>query len=145
MSRLFATLVATTAVLLSPVARSDDPYARAQFDYQMHCQGCHTPDGRGADSVPRMKDHVGVFLQSPEGRDYLVRVPGSATSALPDERLAAVLNWILVEFAGDSLAAGYRPYTAAEVGRLRQQPLNEVDQYRAALLGTLAAKTGRDQ
>ena len=57
---------------------------RAQFNYQMFCQGCHTPDGAGAVTVPRMKDHVGYFLEIPEGREYLVRVPGSATSALND-------------------------------------------------------------
>ncbi|MEX2489438.1 MAG: hypothetical protein WD356_07935, partial [Pseudomonadales bacterium] len=71
------------------------------FDYQMHCQGCHTPDGTGAGSVPRMKGEIGVFLDSQEGREFLVRVPGSATSALDDERLAAVLNWIITEFGGD--------------------------------------------
>lgn len=112
---------------------------RAVFDYQMNCQGCHTPDGSGAVSVPGMKDHVGVFLDSQQGREYLVRVPGSATSALNDARLAAVLNWIITAFAGDSLREPFEPYTAVEVGRLRQQPLNEVDRYRARLLQDLAS------
>jgi mono/diheme cytochrome c family protein len=143
MGRLPAILATAAGCLVSLVASADEPYARAHFDYQMHCQGCHTPDGRGADTVPRLKDHVGVFLDSPAGREYLVRVPGSATSALSDERLAQVLNWILLEFAGSSLARDYQPYTAEEVGRLRQRPLNEVDRYRAELLGALSAETGR--
>src|SRR5210317_266988 len=94
--------------------------ARAQFNYQMFCQGCHTPDGSGATTVPRMKGQVGYFMDSPRGREYLVRVPGSATSALDDEQLAEVLNWIVQEFAGDSMAPDYRQYTSTEVGQLRQ-------------------------
>jgi hypothetical protein len=115
---------------------------RAHFNYQMFCQGCHTPDGAGAVTVPRMKDQVGHFLETEKGREYLVRVPGSATSALSNDELAEVLNWILREFAGDSLAEDYRAYTAEEVGRMRQVPLNEVEAYRAQLLVEIArAKT----
>ena len=111
---------------------------RAQFNYQMFCQGCHTPDGTGAMSVPRMKDQVGYFLETPRGREYLVRVPGSATSALDNEELAEVLNWILVEFAGGSLSPDYQAYSADEVSRMRRQPLNEVEEYRTQLLVEIA-------
>jgi mono/diheme cytochrome c family protein len=111
---------------------------RAKFHYQMHCEGCHTPDGTGAMSVPRMKDQVGLFLETEAGRDYLVKVPGSATSALDDEELAEVLNWILVEMGGASVAANFEPYTAREVGDLRDQPLNEVERYRIQLLLEIA-------
>ena len=114
---------------------------RAQFNYRMFCQGCHTPDGVGAMTVPRMKDHVGYFLQTPRGREYLVRVPGSATSALDNDELAEVLNWILVEFAGDSLATDYRAYTPEEVARVRSEPLNEVEAYRMQLLAEIARAT----
>ena len=111
---------------------------RAQFNYQLFCQGCHTPDGVGAMAVPRMKDQVGYFLATPAGREYLVRVPGSATSALSDADLAEVLNWIVREFAGASAPAEFERYSAGEVGRLRQQPLNEVEQYRSQLLAEIA-------
>jgi len=117
---------------------------RVVFDYQMNCQGCHTPDGSGAGSVPALKEHVGVFLQSREGREFLVRVPGSATSALNDERLAAVLNWIVYEFAGDSLQTSFTPYTATEVGSLRKSPLNEVDDYREHVLRAIAGADARE-
>lgn len=118
-------------------------WQRAQFNYQMFCQGCHTPDGSGAKSVPRMKDHVGYFLETAQGRDYLVRVPGSATSSLDDVQLAEVLNWIILEFAGPSADESYARFTPEEVARLRQEPLAEVVQYRAQLLVEIAsAKTG---
>lgn len=123
---------------------ADTNWQRAQFNYQMFCQGCHTPDGSGAKSVPRMRDHVGYFLETRQGREYLVRVPGSATSALDDEQLAEVLNWIILEFAGDSAAGNYRRYTSAEVGQLRQAPLNEVELYRAQLLVDIASAKTRE-
>ena len=123
---------------------SADDSGRVVFDYPMNCQGCHTPDGAGAGSVPAMQGHVGVFSQSQAGREYLVRVPGSATSALSDERLSAVLNWIVYEFAGDSLQAPFTPYTAAEVAPLRKNPLNEVDDYRQQVLRAIAGADARE-
>ena len=116
---------------------------RAKFHYQMHCEGCHTPDGTGAMSVPRMKDQVGLFLETDAGRNYLVKVPGSATSALDNEELAEVLNWILVEMGGASVAANFQPYTASEVGDLRVTPLNEVERYRAQLLLEISEQRSR--
>ena len=107
---------------------------RAHFNYQMFCQGCHTALGMGGESVPRLKDYMGHFLTIPEGREFLVRVPGSALSSLNNEQLAEVLNWMLFSFAGDSMPDDAAPYAAAEVGRLRQNPLREVDAHRAALV-----------
>lgn len=118
---------------------------RAQFNYQMSCQGCHAPDGSGANAVPRMRDAVGMFLAIPEGREYLVRVPGSAVSALDDAELAEVLNWIVQGFAGASLTVPFEPYSAQEVGRLRQHPLNEVVQYRAQLIARIASASNGEQ
>jgi hypothetical protein len=128
--------------MASGVLAENMNWQRAQFNYQMFCQGCHTPDGTGASTVPRLKDQVGYFLGTPAGREYLVRVPGSSTSALDDEQLAEVLNWIIQEFAGDSVDESYERYTSLEVARLRQRPLNEVEQYRTQLLVEIArAKT----
>ena len=63
-----------------------------------------------------------------------MRVPGVAQSALGDADLAGVLNWVLLEFSPDELPADFAPYTADEVGRLRQQPLVDVERERAALV-----------
>ncbi|MFT4824596.1 MAG: cytochrome c553 [Halioglobus sp.] len=114
---------------------------RALFNYQMFCQGCHTPDGAGAASVPPLKDQIGQFLKSRAGREYLVRVPGSATSALADAELAEVLNWIILQFSGSSADDGFVRYTASEVAHLRRDPLKEVVHYRQQLLAELE-KTG---
>lgn len=84
-----------------------------------------------------MKDQVGYFLHLPAGREYLVRVPGSANSALNDERLTELLNWTLLEFGGRSLAADWQPYTTADVTAARQQPLYEVIEHRRLLADAL--------
>lgn len=139
------TVLTMLAVLLGTCAVAAEPnLQRAQFNYQMSCQGCHAPDGSGANSVPRMRDHVGNFLTTQAGREYLVRVPGSAVSALNDVELAEVLNWIVVEFAGSSARESFEPYSSQEVGHLRQQPLNEVVQYRAQLLADIASANIRE-
>lgn len=137
--RVFALVLGFLAV--SSVLAADADYRRAHYNYQMFCQGCHAPDGRGAGDIPRMKDHIGNFLATQDGREYLVRVPGAATSALSDTDLADVLNWMVQEFSGDSGWAGFQRYSPAEVGRLRQHPLNEVEQYRANLLAQMPAAT----
>jgi hypothetical protein len=72
----------------------------------------------------------------PGGREFVQRVPGSATAALDDQRLARVLNWMLDEF--DARPAGFRDFSAAEVGRLRRAPYTNVMQARALL----AARAG---
>ena len=112
---------------------------RARFHYQMFCQGCHTPDGSGVNAVPPLKGMMGVFLRSQRGREFMVQVPGSATSKLDDTQLAEVLNWCIENFSASSLINGdYLPYTAEEVGRLRQSPLQEIDNTRAEVLAEIA-------
>ena len=112
---------------------------RARYHYQMFCQGCHTPDGSGVNAVPPLKGMMGVFLRSQRGREFMVQVPGSATSKLDDTQLAEVLNWCIENFSASTLINGdYLPYTAEEVGRLRQSPLQEIDNTRAEVLAEIA-------
>ncbi|MBI2993078.1 MAG: hypothetical protein HYY48_02740 [Gammaproteobacteria bacterium] len=114
-------------------ARHED--GRARIDYMLNCQGCHQPDGAGSPgAVPRLRDHLGGFVRVPGGREYLVRVPGAALSALDDAGLAAVLNWMLRDFSAAELPADFVPYDAAEVGRLRREPLADAESERRILL-----------
>ena len=115
--------------------------ARAKFNYQMLCQGCHTPDGTGAKDVPKIKNFIGNFLTTPKGREYLVRVPGSANSALNDADLAEVLNWMILNMGGDSVPNNMQHYTAEEVAKLRQRALFEVVEYRQMLVSELELDT----
>ena len=110
---------------------------RAQFNYQLFCQGCHVGTGIGGKSVPNLKGFVGNFLLTQEGREYLVKVPGSAYSTMTDEQLAEVLNWILISFAEKSLSEDWKPFQATEVAVYRRKPLYEVVDYRAGLISRL--------
>ena len=134
---LWAFLPGVLAVMLvAPLARADP-----QTDYMLTCRGCHGPDGRGiADGAPSFRDSVGKFLWVPGGREYLVRVPGTAQSELSDARTAALLNWILREFSPNELPASFAPYTADEVARLRRVPLADVTVVRRALTAAIAAR-----
>ncbi len=109
---------------------------RAWQHWTLNCQGCHRPDGTGSDATaPSLAQTVGKFLRVPGGREYLGRVPGVAASPLSDADLAEVLNWMLWRFDAGHVPAGFLPYTAVEVGRLRSQPLRmEASQVRRDLL-----------
>jgi hypothetical protein len=91
--------------------------------------------------VPRLDGFVGWFTQVPGGRDYLMRVPGVARAALDDDRLAAVLNWMLAVYGGDAVAPDFAPFTAAEVGEARRRPLTiERERTRARLINELRVR-----
>jgi cytochrome c553 len=109
---------------------------RAWQHWTLNCQGCHRPDGTGsAGTAPSLAGTVARFLSVPGGREYLGRVPGVATSALSDADLSEVMNWMLWRFDKEHLPAGFQPFTAAEIGRLRAAPLRlEASQMRAELL-----------
>ena len=132
------------SLLASGLATAEINMARATYNYQMFCMGCHTPDGMGGKSVPKLKGFIGNFLKSQQGREYLVRVPGAANSALNDEQLAEVLNWKIQRFAEGSAPPDWQAYQAEEVGRYRQNPLFEVVEYRKSLVKDLMAENAAD-
>jgi hypothetical protein len=112
----------------------------ASINYMLECQGCHLADGTGsAGAVPPLRDVVGRFLGVPGGREYLIRVPGSAQSALSDDELAEVLNWIIRRFGPDDVAADFEPFTVGEVSRHRMHPLLDVEAVRGDLLRRIGA------
>ena len=137
---LLYSLLAALLLPLLAVADSDFNEHRAKFNYQMFCQGCHTPTGEGHKSVPQLKGFLGHFLATQQGREYLIRVPGSANSVLNDENLAEVLNWMLITFAEDSIPENWNHLQAKEVSHHRKDPLLEVVDYRKQLVKTLAIK-----
>ena len=130
------------AVLLLLLLAASSGWATepAEADYMLNCQGCHLPDGSGfpARQVPDLRNQMGRFLSVPGGREFLVQVPGSAQTALNDADLARLLNWMLLRFSAAQLPADFQPYTAAEIGALRRQPLAQVSEVRSELLERIA-------
>ncbi|MFC3052085.1 c-type cytochrome [Kordiimonas pumila] len=109
---------------------------KAEFDWKMNCQGCHQADASGSEGgAPDMRGVVARFLSVEGGREYLVQVPGAAYAPVNDEELAALLNWLLVEYDKDDLPADFKPYSGKEVGSLRKAALmDEAATTRAALI-----------
>lgn len=125
-----ALILATGAAVASATPGISEPIpgvanaARARQNWMLACQGCHRADATGTpQTTPTMAGFVARFLHVPGGREYLAQVPGVATAALSDADLAEVVNWSLVRFDAANIPADFKPYTPAEVGRLRLKPL----------------------
>ena len=108
----------------------------------IHCQGCHLADAVGfPDRVPRMKDFAGYFLHSKEGREFLIRVPGVSTAALPDNQIAELINWLLITYSTPQLPEDFAPFTESEVALLRANPESDPEATRRVILEQIAAET----
>jgi len=131
-----AAAAALAAPLTAPAA-----HAGPQQDYILYCMGCHGDQAQGVPGkVPPLAGSVALFMRSPEGRNYVLRVPGAANSALGDAQLAAVLNWLAQRFPPAAAGAPpITPFTQAEVAELRRSPLADVKERRREVLRTLAA------
>lgn len=127
------------AALLSAAAGAADAQAlSARTLYLLKCSGCHRADGQGAADagVPPFPGFVGSLASDPQGRTYMLHVPGVAASNLGDADLARVLNYLLDEWSGEAAgrAAAFSP---EEVGRLRAVPVKDIVGYRRALVARL--------
>jgi len=90
------------------------------------------PDGSGLkDVVPDLHGTMGRMAADPEGRDYLVRVPGAAQAPISDEKLTEVINWMLKEFSNETLPKKFKPLTVTEVSRSRVRLLADPLKFRA--------------
>ena len=131
-ARLLALAVALAA--FSAAAR-----ASPAQDYTLYCMGCHGAQAQGVPGrIPPLAGSVSLFMRTPEGRDYVLRVPGAANSALPDAQLAAVLNWLAQSY-GAAGAPRPVPFTVDEVTRVRRAPLADVQARRREVIASLAA------
>jgi mono/diheme cytochrome c family protein len=130
--------------VLGPLAAAGDMPApnRGRVDYVLHCSGCHAFDGRGLEhkGIPALKDRIGYYLRSEEGRAFLMQVPGLLSAGMPDQRAADVTNYVIYRFAGASLPEGFAPYTAAEAKRYRESRPANIPNARKALVAKLQAE-----
>jgi mono/diheme cytochrome c family protein len=128
--RLATLLVALVALPLSAVGADEE----VRSNYLLACRGCHLADGSGVPpEVPSLRNTLSQFATSPEGRNYLVRVPGASQSRLNDAQLAEVINWVLTEFNADTLPNDFQPFTATEVTSARKQILADPVKLRLSL------------
>ena len=141
--RLILVAMVTGLGLAGPAQAVDAAEAgKARYQYILNCAGCHQADGSGAKSggVPTLRGQLGHFVSIPEGRAFLVQVPGTSNSPLKDGEIARMLNWMLQAFSAETLPAALEPYTEAEVTRLRNAPLTDVSATRRAIVTQLAER-----
>ena len=124
-----------TILLVSAAMASE----RQRISFMLHCSGCHQPDGSGSpdSGIPDMRGSIGHYLRLPEGRAYLVQVPGTSQSSLNDKDTATLLNWMVSTLAGQQVPADFLPYTQDEVSRLRGKPLDDVSAARTQVVTRL--------
>lgn len=114
-----------------------------QVNYMLQCMGCHAPNGEGEPGrVPSLRETLGPFASTPEGRRFTLQVPGVAQSTLSDAELADLLNWMIRTLGTTPPAREVVPYTAAEVARYRHTPLVNVRAARERLIAQLSARRG---
>ena len=132
--RLFLA-IGLAALLASATMASE----RQRINYLLHCSGCHQPDGSGSpdSGIPDMRGSIGHFLHLPEGRAFLVQVPGTAQSSLNDGDTAELLNWMVRTLGEKDVPVDFSPYTRDEVTRLRGHPLDDVPAARMSVVGRL--------
>jgi hypothetical protein len=127
--------LSVAALLLMPSAAFAEPplpelislpeLTGPQSDYVEHCSGCHGMQGDSAPAeIPVLRDRVGYFMCTKEGREYLIRLPNVAYSAITDDQeLADMMNFVVFGLGGNSAPKGTKPYTAREVALLRTRAL----------------------
>jgi mono/diheme cytochrome c family protein len=106
--------------------------------YTLHCSGCHGAAGRGVPGrgIPDLHN-AGSYVALPEGRAYLVQVPGISQSRLDDATATRILNYVLARFSASDLPADFKPYTVDEVTRLRADKASDAETRRARVLDGL--------
>ena len=120
MRHSFAGTITAVLVLAVTGAFAYEP----RINYQVQCMGCHHADGAGEPGrVPSVRRTLVPFSAIPEGRNYVIRVPGVSQSSLGDADLAALLNWMARNLSDVEAGASFRDYTPAEVASVRHDPL----------------------
>jgi len=117
------------------IATAEQCFSDPHTDYLLYCRGCHlhTGDPVPDANIPSLRE-LAPLLESTEGREYLIRVPGVSQADMSDAQVAAVLNWVLTEFNADTLQDGFEPFTEDEVSQARSKVLVDPLAARRAIL-----------
>lgn len=141
--RAFAAVAAAALLLAGAGAAAQPANAPAVTSprslYVLHCAGCHGMDAGGVPGhgVPSMRGNLGLFMRLPEGRAFLLQVPGVNNAGLSDAQIAQVTNWMVQTFSADTAPPGWAAYTAAEVATAKASRPADVIQARADLVARL--------
>ena len=128
-------IAALFSLALSAAARAEatDPPA---FAYLLHCSGCHLEDGSGDPKiVPDLRHDLGLLLDSPEGRSYMLRVPGVADTPIAAQEMTDLMNWLIGTLYPQRV--DFVPFSIDEVRDARENRLSDPLKYRKQLFSKL--------
>ena len=127
------------AALVAALTLTHAAAAGPEQDYILYCRGCHGATAQGVPGkIPPLAGALARFMRAPEGRNYVLRVPGAANSALSDAQLAGVLNWLARRYPAADVPQ-VAPFTVEEVAHTRHAPLADVLATRREVVRALAA------
>ncbi|MCB1670404.1 MAG: hypothetical protein R3F41_17865 [Gammaproteobacteria bacterium] len=105
-------------------------------NYAQHCAGCHLPDGSGfPPEVPNLRVDLGYLIDSAEGRDFMLRVPGVTGVPISAPEVVDLMNWIIATFYPER--TDFVPFTTEEVESGRSRPLWDPLGYRSQMFPDL--------
>jgi len=112
----------------------------AAVNYVLHCSGCHGMDGSGHESagIPDFRAAVGAFAMDPEGRTYLLHVPGIVNASMTDAEIAGVLNYVMDRWSAEK--GRFARFTAEEAGERRAHKVSDVVALRRQIAARLNAE-----
>ena len=107
-------------LLFPPLVQAKSP-SEPSYNYKLFCQGCHLPDGTGVlGEVPSLVNNLSRYIKTPEGREFVVQVPGVMHALLTDVEVAELLNWLVKNFDDQFFEGGqFLPYSSQEVTNIR--------------------------
>lgn len=113
----------------------------AHANYVLRCAGCHGMEGAGTaeGGIPDFRGYVGAFTHTEAARTYVMHVPGVISASLSDAEIAAVMNYIVEKWGGESVPDPFEPFTSEEVTRLRAVPVEDVVAFRRRVVEDLSA------
>ncbi|HSH72131.1 MAG TPA: cytochrome c [Methylophilaceae bacterium] len=103
-----------------------------QVNYILRCAGCHGLDGTGSSigGVPPL-GLIKTFTSDPEGRLYVMHVPGVVNSGLSNQEIADVINYVAQRWGSPDLP--FESFGLEEVNHLRSINISDVVSYRRDL------------
>lgn len=115
-------LMAVLLALAAPLCASP------QTDFLLHCSGCHGQTGAGSPpgGIPDFRGYVSSFMLSPEGRQYVLQVPGVTSAGLSDQGIADVLNYVMERWGLPQHLKQAPLFTKEEVARRAENSIADV-------------------
>ena len=115
-------------ILAAGTAQAVEP----NYNYALHCTGCHTAEGVSPElgRIPPLKGVVGHLVRTQEARLYFANVPGIVNSGLDAKETAALLNWVVKIYGEKSVPDDWARFDGAEITALRGKAPADIMAYR---------------